>query len=217
MKARRGQRGSTLVEAAFITPIFIMLILATAEAGLYMRNYLGVANTVRAGARTASAAGRFAGADLYLVHSMAKESTALPRGAIQYIVVYKASAFGAAPTTSCRAGVPQSGLCNVYTPAHFQMAADQLAEEGRHKTALANGQASTLDLTKIWFGCQTTGPHANASPDRYWCPSTRDDTYRNADYVGVYMRLDHQWMTRIFGTTADITDQSVIRIEPAQT
>jgi hypothetical protein len=218
----RRQRGVALIEAAFITPIFLLFIMAIAEAGLYMRNYLGVANTVRAGARTASAAGNFPSADLYLVNSMAQESSAIPRGAIQYIVVYKATGFGAGPVNEGSAGVPagclagqaRAGMCNVYTPAHFSLAATQIAEETRHRAAVEAGQASTLDLNKIWFGCVTTGPHANNSPDRFWCPTARNDTYRNADYVGVYMKIDHRWLTRIFGNARDITDQSVIRIEP---
>jgi hypothetical protein len=218
----RDSRGVTLVEAAFVTPIFLLFIMAIAEAGLYMRNYLGVANTVRAGSRTASAAGSFPAADLYLVNSMAQESSAIPRSAIDYIVVYKATGFGAGPVdegidgvpAGCLAGQPRNNMCNVYTPEHFALAAAQIAEETRHRAATEAGQASTLDTSKLVFGCQSTGPHADRSPDRYWCPSTRNDTARNADYVGVYMKIDHEWLTGIFGAARDITDQSVIRIEP---
>lgn len=220
---RSGQRGMALVEAAFVTPVFLMLIMALAETGLFMRNYLGVANTVRAGARTASAAGSALVADLYLVNSMGQESSAIPRGAIQYIVVYKATGYGAGPVddgvagvpAGCLAGQPRAGLCNVYTPVHFTMAAEQIAEETRHKAEVASGNTGdVLDLNKIWFGCLTTGPHANNSPDRFWCPNTRKDTYGSSDYVGVYMKIDHQWLTKIFGNSRSISDQSVIRIEP---
>jgi hypothetical protein len=221
-RMRNGQRGVALIEAAFVTPIFLLFIMAIAEAGLYMRNYLGVANTVRAGARTASAAGAFPTADLYLVNSMGKESAAIPRNLINYIVVYKATGFGAGPTdegadgvpAGCLAGHPRPGQCNVYTPAHFDIAAAQIAEETRHAAAVEAGQTSTLDLSKIVFGCQSTGPHASRSPDRYWCPTDRNDTYRNADFVGIYMSIDHDWLTGIFGDSRVITDQSVIRIEP---
>ena len=136
----RDHRGVTLVEAAFVTPIFLMFIMAIAESGLFMRNYLGVANTVRAGARSASASGNDASSDLYLVNSMAQESSALPRGAIQYIVVYKATDFGAGPANEgtagvpagCLAGQPRANLCNVYTTADFVKASEQLAEKRRY-------------------------------------------------------------------------------------
>ena len=125
-----------------------------AESGLFMRNYLGVANTVRAGARSASASGNDASSDLYLVNSMAQESSALPRGAIQYIVVYKATGFGAGPVNEGSAGVPagclagqaRAGMCNVYTPAHFSLAATQIAEETRHRAAVEAGSFGTTDL-----------------------------------------------------------------------
>lgn len=218
----RDHRGVTLVEAAFVTPIFLMFIMAIAESGLFMRNYLGVANTVRAGARSASASGNDASSDLYLVNSMAQESSALPRGAIQYIVVYKATDFGAGPANEgtagvpagCLAGQPRANLCNVYTTADFVKASEQLAEKRRYDIAKENGENPTLDLTKIWFGCQTTGPHANQSPDRYWCPTTRNVSFGGSDFIGVYMKLDHRWLTRIFGTNRSIQDQSVIRMEP---
>jgi hypothetical protein len=218
----RGERGTTLVEAAIVTPVFLLFILAIAEIGLYMKNYLGVANTVRAGARTASAAGSFPSADLYLVNSMALESQAIPRDIIEYIVVYDAGGFGEGPVdegtdgvpAGCLAGQPRAGQCNVYSVLDFERAAAQIAEETRHREAQERGEASTLNQNLLWFGCRTTGPHANQSPDRFWCPTTRDDTYRNADYVGVYMKIKHGWLTGIFGQEADIEDLSVIRIEP---
>ena len=218
----RSSRGVTIVEAAFVTPIFFMLIIAVAEIGLYMNNYLAVANTVRAGARSASAAGSDRIADLYLVNSMAQESAALKRSLIDYIVVYDASGFGAGPVNEgtddvpdgCLAGIPRAGQCNVYTPADFNKASAQIAEETRHRKAQELGQASTLNENLIWFGCLTTGPHANNSPDRYWCPTDRDDRYRTADYVGVYMKIEHTWLSGLFPMDPEISDLSVVRIEP---
>ena len=74
-----------------------MLITGIFEAGLFMQTNLGVANTVRAGARSASAAGADAYADLHIVHSIAEESSAIPRDVIEYIVVYRADDYGATP------------------------------------------------------------------------------------------------------------------------
>jgi len=197
-----------LIEAAIVTPIFLMLIMALAEGGLFMRNYLGLSSTVRAGARSASAVGVDSSADLYIVRSIAQESAALPRNAIQYIVVYKATGFGAGPPDDGAAGVP--GGCIAGQPR-----AGQIAEETRHRAAVDGGNTGdVLDLNKIWFGCLTTGPHANATPDRYWCPSTRNNTLRYGDYVGVYMKIKHDWLTNIFGSAKTISDQSVIRMEP---
>ncbi|MEO6628372.1 MAG: TadE family protein, partial [Aquihabitans sp.] len=87
----RTSRGTTVVEAAFVTPIFMMLILALMEGGMYMKDSLAVASTVRAGARAASASGAYEKADLYTVLNMGRESTALNRNDIDYVVIYMPS------------------------------------------------------------------------------------------------------------------------------
>jgi hypothetical protein len=34
------------------------------------------------------------------------------------------------------------------------------------------------------------------------------------NYVGVWVRVDHRWVTGMFGSSVTLTDQSVIRLEP---
>ncbi len=226
-RVRHGERGTTILEAAVITPIFLMLITGIFEAGLFMQTNLGVANTVRAGARSASAAGADAYADLHIVHSIAEESSAIPRDVIEYIVVYRADDYGATPgevgedgiSPGCLAGRPVAGRCNVYTVADFDRAAAQLAEIKRVEAEADAGRTAVRDESKIWFGCQTTGPRANQSPDRFWCPTDRNvgqssNDGRGPDFVGVYMKVEHQWVTKVFGSSKRITDLSVIRMEP---
>lgn len=214
-----GERGVALVEAAIITPIFMMLVFGIIEGGLFMNTYLGVSSSVRAGARSASAYGADGNADLFTVLNVSKESSALDDQDIKYIVIYKATAFGAKPNTTCAGGTSQSGVCNVYRAADIAKAIDQVAEMSDYEADLANGQPRPLDQSKIWFGCLTSGPHSGQSPDRFWCPTSRVDT-RNGnnragpDYVGVYIQATHRWVTKMFGNTATIRDQSVIQIEP---
>lgn len=231
-RKRNGQRGIALLEAAVVTPIFLMVIMAIAEAGLYMRNYLGVSNTVRAGARASSAGGDnaagalgtdVASADLYTVAAIARESSAISRSAIQYVVVYKATGYGAGPVddgvdgvpAGCFAGQPRDGLCNVYTTADFDAAQAELEERTRHADAKVTDPTDVLDMDKMTFGCAPT------SPDRYWCPNTRKSALNSngglgPDYVGVYMKVRHDWLTGIFGSSRYIADTSVIKIEPTR-
>lgn len=226
-----GQRGTSVLEAAMITPVFLLLILALADAGLYMQNYLAVSNTVRAAARAASAGDSKVGgvghaqvsSDLYTVLAASRESTAIPRSRIQYIVVYKATGFGAGPTeededgvpSGCLNGVPRAGQCNVYTVADFVAAEAELAERTRHQEALETNPTDQLNMGLMRFGC---GP---SSPDRFWCPNTREvrlsgNGGNGPDYVGVYMKIRHEWLTGIFGDGRFITDQSVVKIEPQE-
>ncbi len=201
----------------------MILIMGIVEGGLFMSNKLGVGNTVRAGARSASAAGAHIRADLYTVFSMSQESAAVPRSAMEYKVIYKATGYGEGPVLEesegvpglCRSGIAVAGQCNVYRVADFAKAQEEVAERTRHAQALQTNPADVLDISKVHFGCQAS------SPDNSWCPADRADrTSSNGglgpDYVGVYMKVKHDWITNMFGSTSSITDQSVIKIEPRQ-
>ena len=174
------------MEAAFITPVFFVLVFGIIEIGLTMNDYLAVANTVRAGSRVASASGYDVYADYGILQAVQRESSALPRSSITRIVIYKASGFGQAPTAQCKAGTAVSNVCNVYTPAAFTKA-------------------------KSAFGCLS-----GESLDKYWCPVDRKVTLSGAgaDYVGVWMTVQHQTITRMFVSAQTLTDQSVIQLEP---
>ncbi len=187
MRARAQEnRGIAVLEAAFVTPVFFILIFGVIELGLTMNDYLATANTVRAGSRVASASGYDVYADYGILQAVERESSALPRSSITRIVVYKASGFGQPPTATCQAGTAVSGVCNVYTPSHF-------------------------NTPKASFGCL-----AGESLDKYWCPTTRKVTLTGTgpDYVGVWMTVQHKTITRMFVTAQTLTDQSVIQLEP---
>lgn len=174
------------MEAAFITPVFFTLVLGIMEIGLAMNDYLAVASSTRAGARVASASGNDVYADWGILNAIERESTALRRNNIKLIVVYKPATFGEAPTATCQAGTPVTGVCNVY-------------------------RASDLGRPKSDFGCQD-----NMNLDEYWCPASRkvSMTGTGSDYVGVWLKVDHPWLTKMFGSTKTLTDASVIRLEP---
>ncbi|MCU1358237.1 MAG: hypothetical protein JWM89_3655 [Acidimicrobiales bacterium] len=189
----RENRGVAVLEAAIITPVFFSLILGIAEIGLCMNDYLAVSNATRVGARVASSTGADLYSDYWVLTAVESASTALQRNKLVKIVVYKPSAYGEAPTSTCQAGTPtagtgttHTGACNVYD------AADLLAPKAN-------------------FGCLTT-----QTLDQYWCPTVRKITLTGAgtDYVGVWMQYNHPWLTRMFGSTRTLTDQSVIRLEP---
>lgn len=169
-----------------MTPVFFMLVFGIIEIGLAMNDYLALSNSVRAGARTGSATGNDLTSDWNILQAIQREGSALPDSQIKMIVVYKASSFGAAPTTTCQAGTPVSGVCNTYTPADF-------SEDKTH------------------FGC-----YAGYTLDKYWCPLDRKVslTGSGTEFIGVWMKIEHPWVTKMFGNTKTLTDSSVIRLEP---
>jgi hypothetical protein len=173
------------VEAALITPLFFLLVLGIVELGLAMNDNLALANSVRAGARTASAQGVEPFSDYNTVQVVLRESRALNRRNIDHIVIYKPSRFGEMPTTGCQNGTPSPGVCNVYTSANW-----------------------SLDRDK--WGCLSTSPDRHWCPKDRKVSLSAPGT----DYVGVRMKIRHPWVTKMFGNVVTLTDGSVIRLEP---
>lgn len=189
------QRGAVVVEAAIATGAFSLLIFGTLEFGYAFRDYLTTANITRNGARTASSMGNEANADHEIVRTVARAAKAVSSGQIQYVVVYNAGTAGAtlaSVSSTCASGTPVAGVCNVYTPADFARPASE-------------------------FGCGLTPP----APDRFFCPTSRKINASAANggppsYVGVYVKLRHDYLTNLFGSSQTYTDQTVLRIEPRQ-
>lgn len=183
-----GERGSVLVEAAFITPVLFFLLFSILEFGMAFRDYLAVANTTRDGARAASVYGNDSSADFDILQTIADSSNVINRNDIQRIVVYKATGPNTVVPTSCANGTPSS-TCNVYG-------------------------ANALDLAESEFGCR-----ADRNLDRYWCPTTRKNAVTGTngppDYIGVWIKVNHTWVTGLFGRGLTFTDSTVMRIEPA--
>lgn len=180
------ERGVTLIEATLVTPIFLMLIFGVIELGLAMNDNLALSHSTRAGSRVASASGNDLFADYGILRSVARESSAIPRNQVKLVVVYKAAGIGAPPSSTCQAGTAVAGECNVYTPTDFSRAKES-------------------------FGC------GSGEPDASWCPQDRWVTLTSArqpDYVGVWMKIEHPWVTHMFGNTLTLTDSSVIQLEP---
>ncbi len=184
--AERRERGVALLEAALVTPVFLMLIFGVIEVGLALNDDLALSHATRAGSRVASASGDDVLADYGIVQSIAQESAAIPRDQIELIVVYKANDFGEPPSSTCQGGQPVDDQCNVYTSADFALDEDD-------------------------FGCDA------GEPDASWCPQDRQVVLNGSsepDYVGVWMKIEHPWVTRMFGQTLTLTDSSVIQLEP---
>lgn len=201
----RNSRGAALIEAAILTPIFFTLVFGVMEIGLAMNDYLALSSSVKAGARMASATGNEPKADLYTMLNIARESSAIDRDDIVRIVIYKPQGFGEGPSDTCKSGTPQPGECNVLVADDLRKAEVQVKEETE---ALAEGRAP--DPSKIFYGCKIS------SPDRHWCPTSRKVTQAGTgpEYVGVWVRVEHKWVTKMFGTAKTMEDQSVIRLEP---
>jgi hypothetical protein len=186
-----------MVEAAFITPVFFLIVFGLLEYGLVMRDNLTVAAMTRDTARGASAFGNEQYTDFKAIRILGQTARALPLDLLDRVVIFDAgSASGSIsdaghPAHACMTGSGVNNVCNVYT---------------------------VDDLTKpqTSFGC-TDG----SSEDRHWCPipvSGQDGREVSQsgppDYVGVWVKVRHPFLTGLFGDEVTITDEVVMRIEP---
>ncbi len=121
-RARR-ERGAAAVEAALVTPMFILLLVGIMEFGMFFKDYLSVASATRAGVRTASAQPRLSTYAQDAVNSVAAEGTAFARGNVQELWVYKANATnkfpaGASSFANCTTCVKFSWNGTQFTPTY---------------------------------------------------------------------------------------------------
>ncbi|MEA2843782.1 MAG: hypothetical protein QOJ69_1453 [Actinomycetota bacterium] len=188
---RRDQRGNALLEAALVTPVFLVLIFGVIEGGFGLHERLSVANMALVGARSATGNANDALADEYVLAAIRNGAGGVASSQIGTIVVYKASGPGDHVPTTCKT-TSVAGICNRYTGADL-----------------------AKDSTQ--FGC--AGPPGPVTKiDSYWCPSTRKAALTGVngppDHIGVYVSASHRNFTGIFGTGLTFRSDTVMRIEP---
>ncbi len=188
---RRGERGAALVEASLVTGLFIMLVFFIFEMGFLFRNSLTTSNASREAARAASTLGRDPDTDFYTIRTAEHGLEAMGLQSLDVLVVFKATGPGDTVPGACLSG-SQAGLCNRYTAADF------FAEK---EDAAGNPTGN--------FGCGTL--------DHHWCPSSREaQASVGPDYVGVFVRTKHDYLTGMFGAQTDLEATTILRIEPDQ-
>ncbi len=193
----RGDRGTVIAEAAFLTPFFVTLIFGMLEFGGAFRDYLTSSTGTVNGARTAAIWGNDAGTDWYVLSNIVTATGAMPLSQIQQVIIYKATGTSTGPPAGCLA----AKTCNTYSQADLQ--------------DLGTGTTPpTTPLGANW----AAGTHADQNT---WIATTRDvlasDPTTNPDgpdFVGVYIKVIHPWITGLFGSSITLTSNTVSQLEP---
>ncbi|MGA7281664.1 MAG: TadE family protein [Acidimicrobiia bacterium] len=106
----RSERGASLVEAAILIPMLLLLAIGLSEVGFLVVDYLTVTNAAREGARTGAAAANFddgtIDADDLIINAVEESACNLTFGTLKEVRIFKADANGD----------PTAGSINVYTP-----------------------------------------------------------------------------------------------------
>jgi len=192
--SKRKERGATMVEAAFVTPLFFLLVFAIFEFGYVFRTYLLTTSAASAGGRAASIASSGRDSDFQVLRSVEQELGVDNLSRLKSVVVYKADGPDSTITPACLSNpVPAGSDCNRYGPGDF----------------LANYTDSAGTYTSQW-GC------GSGALDAGWCPLERDNLQsspNNSGYVGVYIAVEHEYISGMFGGSRTIVVDRVFRLE----
>lgn len=93
-----GEKGASLIEAAIVMPVILLLAVALAEVGFSVIDWLAVSNASREGARVGAAAGKFDNgtqtADDLIKSVVAQASCAIEHGTLLTLRVYNSDLDG---------------------------------------------------------------------------------------------------------------------------
>jgi Flp pilus assembly protein TadG len=207
----RGDDGTALAEAAFFTPVFLYLLFGFAELGLFMRDYVSMSAALADGSRQGSILGTQLDTDYQIIQAVKRDLAAVPSAQVQLLIVFNAGTANptnpatATPPAACLqagAATPVSttsttSFCNAYTPA-----TDWTATDSR------------------LYACSVATPYSNRSAG--WCPTSRKTAATASatppngppDYLGVYLRVKHRYVTGLFGASKTVEQTMITRLEP---
>ena len=185
------------MEAAFMSPVLVLILFGIVEMSLLMRDGISVASSVRTGARVASVSaaagpgGCAGGADAppcvpakapalaqAAADAIQRGASTMPRDSIQYIYVYRANA----------AGYP-------FPAANRDISA-----------------CTTECVRFAWAPSVDRFRYVDGTWDSKTINACVNDVNRMA--VGVAMQAKHKWVTGLFGTTMGLDDRTVMQFEP---
>jgi Flp pilus assembly protein TadG len=189
-----SERGVALVEFALVALFLFSLSMGMIEYGLSYQGQERVLGASRTGVRTTASLGTDVEADYQALTSLRADLLASDMlGQIEAVVIYKSATTDGMPPAACMTSPPAATtqLCNIFTQAQIQ-----------------NLNKATFSTTT---GCSTTV----GSISSRWCPNIRNDNQLSADYVGMYVRIRHPFITKFYGSGMAISQRSVMRIEPS--
>lgn len=180
----RDARGAVMVEAAITLPVLMLLLFGLLEYGLLFRTSFSMSDAARSGARVAVAQPRTAG--------------------------YHLSAAAAVSGTLSAANVPgdQIGMMVIYR-------ADPKTGGLRGGGALPTQiEACSAHCWKFDWNSSTREYVPRASPT--WSASSQHacGTLANTDYLGVYVKVTHRFVTGMLQDQKVLTERTVMRLEP---
>lgn len=192
LNRRRGDRGVSMVEAAIVLPLIVLLLLGTVEGGFAYRDGNVLARAVDQSSRAGSRVATGDYADYEALRSLDVGLGALSASSVERVVIFDAGPTGGSVPSGCLTiarpdtldPVGVSGVCNVYSPS--QVDGDAPASFGN---------------------CSTTW-------DAAFCPASRTRDGETPTRLGVFVELRFDMVTHALPTSMRLTRTAVYVLEP---
>jgi hypothetical protein len=199
-RRRRDERGASAVEFALVVPLLLTFLLGTVELGLYMKDYVSMSSSVRAGARSASAAADAGPAKCGVSNcsplrptfaqaaadTMQTAGMAMNADDINWIMVYSANSVGYPAGSSPATGLPSTCPSNC--------------------------------VKYVWEPASNRFMFSSGSWDSATVNACLNDAGRES--VGVAMQARHNWMTGLvsglMGGNKIMVERTVMQFEPLE-
>ena len=187
---RDKESGATLVEAAIVLPVLLLVIIGIMEFGLAFKDFLTVSYISREGARIAALAGDDTSADCAILTGLGAIITPGDLARIQEIQIYKAD-----PNTGSQGAAYNRAIYNT-------------GEDPTLCTQPVGGQPGDgWDVTYIAGGYNPTSRQVAVS-------ATGGGS--TLDIIGVRVILDREWVTGFgpFSGSMTVDESTITRMEP---
>ena len=186
-----NERGAGIVEFALVALLLFTLAAGGYDYGQAWRTGLTVNEAARTGARVGSAGGNDRAADFNALSGLKASldsSGKLPD--VVRVVVFRSDRDDGKMPTACKTGT--SSLCQVIPGNAFR----------------SNWQEQPLNSATQTNGC------LQVATSRNWCPTSRDNKQRTAQFYGVWVQLRHDFMFPVMGSGTNVERTAVMRLEP---
>jgi hypothetical protein len=193
-----------MIEAALVSPIFVLVVFGIIEFGLAYRDVLTVGDAVSDAARFGAIQGPDVTADgetadYSVVNAVRDGLAGLDPDHIERIIIFEA---GPASDGSALSQVPDACLTGPSSTA------------AKCNTYPVNDSYVAIQIGDVdYFKCILT-----SDPACGWPPTDRKDGPLTADveFLGVYVRYRHEYITGFFGSEFTVERASIMRLEPGE-
>ena len=187
-RREQGERGASLVEAAIVVPLIILLGFGAIEFGFLFLDFLNVSGAAREGARVGSAVGNTPTADDLILGAIAEATTDMDDSTIEAIWIFEPKANGD-PIDNCVVD-DSAGYYTCVGSTNHTMIYD------RAGNLLTGSWASAGRKVTIGSNCPAV---ASECPDR----------------LAVRVVFTHQYITSFLGfPTGPFVEDAIFQLEP---